>query len=144
MFVAIWLSYFPRRIWTPALILLLAAGSIRTFTYVRRWNDPLSFYEYSLHVHPKSERIAMLVMQQYINAQRYDEARKIGEKAREYMPGYQDIWRSAGLVEEYAGDYGKAWEYYTRAQNLRASIDLSNHMPEVYALWIKQQAATRK
>ncbi len=70
--------------WT--VILLASLGGLRSFTYARQWNDPLSLYLSELQDHPSSMHLHGLAAYACLKQGRYLEARAIADDCLRRLP----------------------------------------------------------
>jgi hypothetical protein len=124
------------------LIALLSLGALRTFTYIRHWNDRDAFYAYSLEQQPRSIELYMLVENRALDEGRLDDARAVLQRGEQLAPNYWQLWMRSAAVEERAGNWPAAAEDYYRAfktaQNPGVIVEPLNHAREMAA---KQRAS---
>ncbi len=143
--LAIYLEKLPSPVWRIALGMLVALGCLRTFTYIRHWNNQDSFYVYSLENQPRSVRLHMLVAYRDYEEDRLNDARQVMADARALAPDYWQAWMYAGRVEEKAGNWQAAFEYLNRARRIQPSFALDNRTAHAAQMLDDQRkAATRK
>jgi Flp pilus assembly protein TadD len=99
------------------MIVLISLGAVRTFTYLRHWNDRDAFYAYSLEQQPRSIQIHMLVGFCAYEQGKLDEARTVLSRGEKLAPGYWQLWKMSAAVEERAGNWAAAVTDYQRAFN---------------------------
>jgi len=125
-----------------AIFLLLA--SVRTWSYVRRWNDRAAFYEYALAQQPKSMEIHLLVADiDYENSDLPD-ARRIMSDAESICPGDWQLWKMSALIDEKAGDWPLAEKHWKQAFDLYSSSETYNAWNRAMARVQHSRATTRK
>jgi hypothetical protein len=130
------------------LIVLLCLGALRTFSYIRHWNDRDAFYAYSLEQQPRSIQLHMLVGYCAYEEGRLDDARAVLSRGEQLAPNYWQLWRMSAQVEERAGDWMAALVDYRHAfdtaQNPAGVIDGLNRAAEmVRKALLEPQAQTR-
>lgn len=119
MLLAQLLIKLPMRALVPVLIIVLALGSVRSFTYARRWNDRLDFYQTSLSEHPRAIRLHLLLTSEYLSRNQLDRAATTAKRATDELPEYWEVWVSRALVAMEQGRYDDA----ERFLNVAAATD---------------------
>jgi hypothetical protein len=119
--IAIGLARLPNRLAGTLVVILLALGSLRTFTYIQRWNDKASFYAYELKQQPLSIRLHLLLGFDDFEHDRLDEARALLADARNIAPDYAQAWQLSGQIEEKAQNWKVALAFYKTAHHLAPS-----------------------
>ncbi len=110
------------------LAVLLVLASLRTYSYVRRWNDRYAFYQYALKEQPKSLKIHLLVAFADYEEGRLPEARRIMDDAIAIYPNYWELWKMNALIDMKAGDWDKAVADWKRAFDLHPAGNLSDQL----------------
>jgi hypothetical protein len=142
---AIGLEKLPRPARISILILAVVLGSVRTFTYVRHWNDRDSFYSYSLANQPRSVHLHLLVAHRAFEEDRLHAARAVMAEARGITPDYWQVWMYSGRIEEKAENWQAAYEYLDRARRLLPSFPLEQRaVHAAQMLDAQRQDARRK
>ncbi len=113
-------------------IALVLAGSLRSFTYARHWNDALDLYEYTTRHQPQSVRGYILTASELIRRGRLEDAARVAQAGREVLPSYYDIWRLSAAIALKRNQLDDAERYLNEAfrtapnpmylQGLRAEI----------------------
>jgi hypothetical protein len=116
------------RTWGILLAMLLVLASLRTCSYVRRWNDRDAFYEYALKEQPKSLKIHLLVAFADYEEGRLPEARRIMDDAIAVYPNYWELWKMNDLIDMKAGDWDKAVADWQRAFDLHPAGNLNEQL----------------
>lgn len=134
-FVAVAIAKWKR---TSIAILLIAVifGSWRTLTYIRTFDDRLTFYEESVKAQPRSIKIRILLASELTNQKRYDEAAQVAASAREIVPDAPEPWYQSGYIESQRGNFELARKY------LEECIRLSKN-PTKPAAMMQNMEATR-
>jgi protein O-mannosyl-transferase len=130
------------RVWGILLAVLLVLGSIRTWTYVRRWNDRDAFYEYSLIEQPKSLKIHLLVAFADYEEGRLPEARKVMDDAIGIHPNYWELWKMRALIDIKADDWGRAVDDWKRAFDLHPAGTVNEQLEK--AVQMREARATTR
>jgi len=130
--------------WGILLAMLLVLASLRTWTYVRRWNDRDAFYEYALKEQPKSLEIHLLVAFADYEEGRLPEARRVMDDAISIYPNYWELWKMNGLIDMKAGDWDKAVADWKRAFDLHHAENLSDQLAKAMQMREKHRATTRQ
>jgi hypothetical protein len=121
----------PRRVAAILVGVLLVLGSVRTVTYARKWNDPLSFYEWCVAEQPGSVRLRMLLTGALADAGRLDDARAMIRSARELLPNYDELWIQSADIEIKAGDLDAAERYLTHAMQMNPRLKTESWLRRV-------------
>jgi hypothetical protein len=120
---------------TTVLVVVLSLGALRTFTYLRHWNDRDAFYTYSLEQQPRSIQICMLVGYCNYEEGKLDDARRVLSRGEELAPGYWQLWKMSAAVEERSGNWAAAVADYRHAfdtaQNPAAVVEGLNRATQV-------------
>lgn len=106
------------------LIVLVTAGSIRTFTAARQWNHPMVLFQSALSTHPKSLQLRFLIAQEY--EAKHDEADAdaiLADAARIY-PNNWSVWMRRADQAMDAGQLDKAQQYLDHAIQLEHNPNL--------------------
>lgn len=126
---------------TVAFILILAC--VRTFTYASQWNDRDRFYAYSYQQQPRSVRIALLLADVDRQEKKLDDARQIMRDSREMLPDYWETQMYSGHIEEDAGNWQAAVDFYTRTFHLLPTQKTAELMSDAQQKLAASQASTR-
>jgi hypothetical protein len=137
--VGIGAARLPRRAVAPALAVLLALASVRTFTYARRWNDRLGFYRSSLAEQPESVQLYLLASMEAKERGRLDLAEGVIAEARRRAPDHWLVYNYSALIALDRGELDRADEYVARSMSLSANLQ-AGYISE---LILKARAATR-
>ncbi len=141
--VAMALAKLPAKMWGSLLIVLLMLACIRTWTYVRRWNDRDAFYEYALKEQPQSLKIHLLVSDADYQEGRLAAARLVMDDAISIYPDYWELWKMCALIDSKAGDWNKAAADWKRAFELHPAKTVADQLSKAMAMRAKQLPATR-
>jgi hypothetical protein len=141
--VAMPLARLPAKVWGSLLTLLLILACVRTFSYVRQWNDRPAFYEYSLREQPKSLKLYLLAAFEEQQAGRFDEARQTMRRAEAMDPNYSEFWRMSAIIDQNAGDWDMAVTDWKRAFDLQPSQAFAFSVEQAMQMREKARAATR-
>jgi hypothetical protein len=141
--VAMGLARLPGRAWIAALLILLGLSCLRSYTYARQWNDRDGFYAYSLAHQPASARIQLLTAEIARQEGRLDDARQILLQGRNLIPDYWQLWLHAGAVEEDAGNYALAVDYYRKAFDMHPSNALGDCLARAEQKMRRSSATSR-
>jgi len=118
-----------------ALVVLVSLGALRTFSYLRHWNDRDTFYTYSLEQQPRSVQIHMLVGYCAYEEGRLDDARAVLSRGEQLAPDYWQLWKMSAAVEEQTGNWAAAVADYRRAfdtaQNPAAVVEGLNRATQM-------------
>ena len=137
--VAIALARLPRPALTTLLVVVLALACVRTFTYAARWNDRLAFLQSQVRAQPRSVRLHLLLADEWIRRENYEQADKVMEAARAVQPDYWRVWGQSATVALLLGDTDRAERLALRAQE----IDPIFRMSQIWTLIEERRAATR-
>ncbi len=129
---------------TAAVIVVVAVGSVRTFTYAIRWNDRLSFYAYLSEVQPQSVRIWMLLAEEARQRGDLELAANASARATELAPNYWDHWIQRARIARDAGDLDTAIEYAERAAAVRTFGPTAGLLSELLTEKAKQAPTTQR
>lgn len=89
LIVAMGMSRLRRRaLIVPIVVVLTLAGAMRTFAYVRQWNDPLAFYLQQSRTQPRSLKGYVLAYGEYTARGDWRAALRVGERCGAALPGY--------------------------------------------------------
>lgn len=91
---ALAMARLPTRVAVPLVVIVALLGAARTYTYARRWNDRVQFYEYNMAVQPRSERIYSLLWNEYEDLGDWTDASRVAELARVRLP---ECWQSYAM-----------------------------------------------
>ena len=93
LFVGAIISSARRRRWIAAGVLaLVIAGSIRTVTYARQWNDATTLYRTTLAHQPKSFFLHALVYEDDKRLGDWQAAQAVAEDCRQQVPQWWQSW----------------------------------------------------
>jgi hypothetical protein len=120
--VGIGAARVPRRVVAPALAVLLALASVRTFTYARRWNDRLAFYDVSRREQPESIQLYLLTSMEAKERGRLDLAEEVIAEARRRAPDHWLVYNYSALIALDRGELDRADEYVARSMSLSANL----------------------
>ena len=112
------LAKIPRTAMVSIMLLLLAAASLRTFTYARRWNDRLGFYLQAMAEQPGSTQLHLLVVQEYLSRGDLPAAMAAAQAGTDDFPGYWKVWMERALVAMKQNRLDEADRYLDRAFHL--------------------------
>jgi tetratricopeptide (TPR) repeat protein len=141
--LAMGLTRLPRPAANVLLLLLLALGCLRTWTYVQKWNDRDAFYEYSLNLQPKSLKIHLLLADADYQKGQLSDARRIMNDAESIYPDYWELWKMSALIDERAGDWNQAVADWRRAFDLHPAVPIAEQLANAMTMLQKQRATTR-
>jgi hypothetical protein len=126
------------------LVAVLILAVIRTATYIRRWNDRDSFYEYSLVQQPKSLGIHLLVADVDYKEGRLSDASRVAREAEALYPNDWQLWKMSALIDERSDDWPGAEADWKRAFDLYPTVGLNNQWGNAIGMVHQERAATRK
>ncbi|HSV15157.1 MAG TPA: hypothetical protein VLI90_12935 [Tepidisphaeraceae bacterium] len=139
MWLAIWIAGMPRPARLALLIAIVTLASARTFTYARRWNDRLTFYEQSLDEQPNSVQLYLLTAGELDARHDYAAADAVMARAAAVFPDAWHVWMRRAVIAMDAGRLDDADRY------LRRSFELSpNPMVIAVSDRLDQLKAARK
>jgi protein O-mannosyl-transferase len=143
LLVAMMIARIPIRAGAIVVTVLVLLGCVRTWTYIEKWHDRNSFYEYSFAQQPESVKLALLVSWVDYEQGRLDQAEEI--LAREILRhrDYAELWSRSATVAEARGDWQTAVEDWKRAFDLQPSMAAEAKMLNARQMLEKQRAATR-
>lgn len=133
----------PPRAWGILLTILLLLASLRTWTYVRRWNNRDAFYEYALKEQPKSLKIHLLVAFADYEESRLPEARRVMDDAIAIYPNYWELWKMNALIDMKAGDWDKSVIDWQRAFDLHPAGPVNEQLENAMHMRDEHRASTR-
>jgi hypothetical protein len=142
--LAIFLVRLPAPGRNVVVVVLLLLGCLRTFTYVKRWNDRDAFYQYSLDQQPNSLMIHQLLADIAYEKYQLADARRIMDEAESIYDGYWQSWKMSALIDERAGDWPRAAAEWKHAFYLYPIGGLSEQWAHALGMASKQKAATQK
>jgi protein O-mannosyl-transferase len=142
--IALSLARLPPAGAKTVLVVLLLLACIRTWTYVQRWNNRESFYQYSLLQQPKSMAIHLLVADIYYENNQLPDARRVASDAESIYPDDWQMWKMSGLIDERLGDWPQAEADWKRAFELYPTMGLNQQWAQAMGMANQQRAATRK
>jgi protein O-mannosyl-transferase len=131
------------RVWGVLLAILLVLGSIRTWTYVRRWNDRDAFYGYALREQPKSLKIHLLVAFADYEEGHLEKSRRVVDDAIFIYPDYWELWKMQGLIDMKAEDWNRAVADWQRAFDLHPAEPVNEQLVKAIQMRDKERATTR-
>jgi protein O-mannosyl-transferase len=144
LIVALLIAKLPRPGQNALLILLLGLGCLRTWTYIQRWNNRESFYQYSMEEQPKSMAIHLLLADVYYEQNDLADARRITDEANTIYPKDWQMWKMSGLIDERQDDWPRAESDWKRAFDLYPTMGLNSQWAHAMGMAQKQRAATQK
>jgi hypothetical protein len=127
------------RVTVAVLVLLVLLGSLRTFTYARRWNDRRGFYEASLREQPRSVQLYLLLATEYRERGDAEAAERVMAAARREAPDYWPVYNHSALAALARGDLDAAEAYVGRAMSMHPGLEGVAIMEQIS----KARAATR-
>lgn len=139
--IAMALSQLNRKVLIAAMSVLIVLGSLRSYTYARRWNDKLEFYKTCLEEQPKSIRLHMLLASEYQARGQLAEAERVVRAGTEVLPEYWEIWVHYALVMMQQERFDEAQKYLDHAMNIRPSMRIQAWMESLDRR--RKAAATR-
>jgi len=139
IFIAIMLIRMPPRAAVVTATILLSFASIRTFSYARRWNDRLIFYQTSLSEQPRSIRLYMLLASELMSQNRLKEASEVMDRARHEMPNYNELWIQSGVIALARDRFDEADTFLDHALQLKPNLKAAAWKQKVS----QKRAATR-
>ena len=143
MLIGIGAARVPARAVAPALVVLLALGSLRTFSYARRWNDRLAFYEASLREQPRSIQLYLLLSSDARVRGDLDLAERVIADARKIAPDYWVVLNYSALVAVERKDYDAADRYACQSMAVEPNLQAVAILDLVYAARAATQPATQ-
>ena len=141
--VAIAIAHLPNRVQITLVAILLALGSLRTWTYIQKWNDRDTFYRYSMSRQPQSIMIRMLVSYVNYEENRLPQARQILDEVKSTNPDYFELWKRYALIDEKTGDWAAAEADWKHAFYSHHDPTLENKWANAMDMARKQHAATQ-
>jgi tetratricopeptide (TPR) repeat protein len=139
-FFLMWLATLIARLPRPArltlMIALLTLGSIRTFTYARRWNDRLTFYERCLDEQPRSAQLYLLTAGELDAHHDYPAADAVMARAATVFPDAWHVWMRRAIIAMDAGNLDDAEVYLRRSFELNPNpivIGVSDRLDQLKA-----------
>ncbi|HEY8751253.1 MAG TPA: hypothetical protein VIM11_24930 [Tepidisphaeraceae bacterium] len=93
--VGIALSKFRPTIIAPVVGVLVVVGGIGSFSYAMLWNDPIALFEYTLRIHPQSERAYGLLADTYRDSGDLGQVVEVAKRACAAVP---DRWEPYALL----------------------------------------------
>ncbi len=115
-----------------AFLLITLLFTARTITYAAKWNDRLSFYEYSLANQPRSVRLYMLLADENMKRGNLPEAERVDALGRALEPNYWDIYVQSAVVAEKLGKIHEADDFLHRAMVIRPSMAIVARRNELH------------
>jgi len=116
------LARLPRRAGAAALVCLLLLASLRTWTYVRLWNDRVAIYSASAAAQPRSVQARLLLSNEYRKLGRFDRAEEAAAAARALAPEHWEVYYYSGLNALERGDLDEADRYCAKALSLKQAM----------------------
>jgi hypothetical protein len=129
----------PTRPLMVMLIALTTAASLRSFSYARRWNDRLGFYQTCLRQQPQSIRLYMLLSLEHLSRGQLEAAERVAQAGARVLPEYWEIWIVCAKVAMERQQWDEAQKYLDIAMNIRPSMKTQYWMEEL----ARRRAATR-
>jgi hypothetical protein len=143
IYVAMLLARLPKWVVIAFCGIAIVAASVRTFSYARRWNDRLSFYEWAAQSQPKSIRLRMLIIAELMSQGRLDEAAAEAAKARQLLPQYHEIWIQSADVDMKLGRLDEAEAFLKHAIRIAPrGVNINKATGRLEVLSEKRAAAT--
>lgn len=105
-----------------ALAVLVVLASVKTFSYARRWNDVLAFYEASLREQPRSVQLYLLLAGEYRDRGDLERSEQVLAEARRVAPDYWLIYNYSALTALARGDFDAADAYARRSMSLHQNL----------------------
>lgn len=141
--VAMAMARLPAKVWRILLLVMVLLGCVRTWTYVRRWNDRDAFYEYALKEQPQSLKIHLLVSDADYQKGQLAAARRVMNDAISIYPDYWELWKMCALIDSKSGDWDKAVADWQRAFDLHPAESVVDQLSKAMDMRNKHAAATR-
>lgn len=123
-----------KRVSIAILVITIVLGSWRTLTYIRTFDDRLTFYEESVKAQPRSIKLRILQASELMNQKRFEEAAQVAAAAREIAPDAPEPWYQSGYIESQRGDYELARKF------LEECVRLSKNPTKPVAMMQKMEA----
>ena len=142
--IAVFLARVPNSALNIVFAAILLLACLRTWTYVRRWNDRDSFYQYSLIQQPKSLAIHLLGADADYEENKMSDARRIAGEAEAIYADDWQMWKMSALIDEKLNDWPQAAAHWKRAFDLYPTVGLSERWGHAMAMESRRCAATRK
>jgi hypothetical protein len=142
MWLATWIARLPRPARTVLMIALLTLGSIKTFTYARRWNDRLTFYEQSLEEQPRSAQLYILTAGELAAHHDYPAADAVLARGAAVFPDAWHVWMWRAMVAMDADRLDDATRYLRRSFELSPNPVVMGVAKRLDELKAARQAAT--
>jgi protein O-mannosyl-transferase len=124
--IALFLTRLSATAANALLVTLLLLTCLRTWTYVQRWNDRDSFYQYSLIQQPKSMAIHLLVADVDYEENKLSDARRVTTQANSLCPDDWQMWKMSALIDERLGEWPQAEADWKRAFDLYPAPGLND------------------
>jgi hypothetical protein len=142
--IAMAMARLPAKARGILLVVLLAAASIRTYSYVRRWNDRDAFYEYAIQEQPKSLKIHLLVAETEYEKNQLAQARQAIDDAVALYPDYWELWKMYALIDAKTGDWDKAAADWKRTFDLHPALTVVAQLSNAMHMRDEHRATSRK
>jgi hypothetical protein len=126
------------------LAVLLVLGSLRTWTYIQKWNNRDDFYAYSLLQQPKSLKIHLLMAHADFEENKLPQARQLSDEAIAIYPGYWELWKLSALIDIQMNDWDRAITDWQRAFDLAPSEEVVEQIEKAMNMRNKVHATTRR
>jgi tetratricopeptide (TPR) repeat protein len=123
MFLATLLVRLPRKALIGVMVVAVGLGSLRSFTYAKRWNDRLSFYVQSLAEQPKSTQLYLLAGMEYDERHQLDAAEAVFARGCKMIPDSWRMWVERATVAIDRNRPDEAREYLHRSFELNVPPD---------------------
>jgi hypothetical protein len=114
-YLAMLAARLPKTVLIAFCTIAILAASVKTIAYARRWNDRLSFYQWSAREQPKSIRLRMLLVAELMNQGKLDEAAREAARARQLLGQYHEVWIQSADVAMAMGHFDEAEAFLRRA-----------------------------
>jgi protein O-mannosyl-transferase len=141
--VGIALAKLPRLSGNLVLVILLCLASLRTFTYVQRWNNRDDFYRYSLLQQPRSLKLHLLLSFADYEENKLPESRQIMDEAEAIYPGYWQLWKMTALIDEKENKWPQAVKDWKRAFDLYPAGSMQAQWAHAMEMAAKQCPTTK-
>lgn len=109
----------PNKVLVSVGSILLVLGSVRTVSYAAKWNDRLSFYEYSVKQQPGSARLRIILADEYRARGQVEKAQQINADAQAILPEFSEVWIQAGKIALELKQTELAGKYFAKAMELQ-------------------------
>jgi len=117
--ISIPLARMPTRLLVPVAGVLIALGCVRSFSYAVVWNDPTTFYEYTLRHQPRSAQAHKMLLMNRMYHNDLDGALRVGLLFTGLYPDYHDSWLHTARVLMRLGYFDTARRYIDRSEGVK-------------------------